>query len=229
MRKITPKVIFFAVCFMLIVPLPTFAGNWQNDNSKWKYQNDDGTYRKNNWLHENEAWYYFDSDGAMLTDTLSPDGIALDSDGKRILDTEILPLDYPGNEADYLAYLNEYTNFYDGIYLNFNTVYDEVLSSVLASDSDGGIENAITSIDRLYAYDFTPYFSSQYIGIRKTAMSNEIFKLEQIYYMRELVKALSSDDFDNIVKMLDKVSHSNDTYYNDFFALSNQMRVWDDF
>lgn len=44
-----------------------FAGQWQQDEVGWWYQNDDGSYISNNWYQENEEWYYFNADGYMVT------------------------------------------------------------------------------------------------------------------------------------------------------------------
>lgn len=229
MRKVLPKILFFTACFMMITSFQAFAGSWQNDNSRWTYLNNDGTYVQNDWLYDNGEWYYFDSSGTMLSETLSPDGIALDSDGKRIRDVEALPLSFSGTEADYIAYGRQYVEFIDGVYSNFSDDNDAVLSAVLTSDEGGSFENAIASIELLRAYDFTPYFYSENILIRKMAKAIEIYRLEQIYYMTELSNSIVAQNDNYILEALDKSSYSDDTFFSTSMALLNQLVAWDTF
>lgn len=50
----------------------SIKGTWLqglgNNNSKWWYKHDDGSYTSNGWEFINNKWYYFDSDGWMLYD-----------------------------------------------------------------------------------------------------------------------------------------------------------------
>jgi glucan-binding YG repeat protein len=49
----------------------TKKGTWLQgleDNSKWWYKHDDGSFTKDNWEFINDKWYYFDSEGWMLYD-----------------------------------------------------------------------------------------------------------------------------------------------------------------
>lgn len=229
MRKVLPKILFFTACFMMIASFQAFAGSWQNDNSRWTYLNNDGTYVQNDWLYDNGEWYYFDSSGTMLSETLSPDGTALDSDGKRIRDVEAMPLYFSGTEADYLAYGWQYQEFLDGEYSNFSDDNDAVFSAVLDMNKGGSFENALASIDLLRAYDFTPYFYSENILTRKMAKATEIYRLEQICYMTELAKTFAAPDDNFLIGVLDKITYSDDRYFSTFSALSDQLVVWDPF
>jgi len=42
---------------------------------------DSGAMNSSSWLKYNGLWYYLGSDGKMLTNTTTPDGYALNSDG----------------------------------------------------------------------------------------------------------------------------------------------------
>lgn len=64
-----------------------FAGQWQQTDSNWKYQNDDGTYTTGmwQWIDGNNdgvaECYYFDANGYMLANTTTPDGYQVDGNG----------------------------------------------------------------------------------------------------------------------------------------------------
>lgn len=82
--------------------MTAFAGTWGTDSKGWWYQNDDGTYLANQWLKDldgkwyhfnqygymqsgwildNNKWYYLGVDGAMYTNTTTPDGYSVGTDG----------------------------------------------------------------------------------------------------------------------------------------------------
>lgn len=78
------------------------APGWVLDSRGWWYRNENGSYAVNDWQLINNLWYYFDadgymetgwiqwkdlyyfcdlSDGHMLTGSLTPDGLRVDSNG----------------------------------------------------------------------------------------------------------------------------------------------------
>jgi len=59
------------------------AKGWRQDTSgSWYFMEEDtGTMNASAWLKYNGLWYYFGSDGKMLTNTITPDGYVLNSDG----------------------------------------------------------------------------------------------------------------------------------------------------
>lgn len=80
----------------------TQQSGWIQDKVGWWYRNGDGNYAKNNWQLIDTKWYYFDSNGYMvtgwiqsndkwyycdlagghmLTNSLTPDGLRVDSEG----------------------------------------------------------------------------------------------------------------------------------------------------
>jgi len=61
-----------------------FAGEWKNENDKWRYQEDDDTYPINSWKEINGKWYYFNEGGYMLSDTKTPDGYTVAESGEWI-------------------------------------------------------------------------------------------------------------------------------------------------
>ena len=61
------NLIFLIVIMSMAFSVPTFAGQWCGDNDTgWKYQNDDGNFIVNDWLVlGDDATYYFDNNGIM--------------------------------------------------------------------------------------------------------------------------------------------------------------------
>lgn len=62
------------------------AKGWRNLNGTWYYLRSDGSMAKNYWCQvpENGKWFYLGSNGAMLTNTTTPDGYTVGSDGAWI-------------------------------------------------------------------------------------------------------------------------------------------------
>lgn len=44
-----------------------WAAGWQQDETGWKYEKEDGTYASGTWQKVQDVWYYFDGDGYMQT------------------------------------------------------------------------------------------------------------------------------------------------------------------
>lgn len=227
MKKKTINTFMLSVALSLSVSLISFAGTWQSVDDKWKYQNDDGSYVTDEWLSENGASYYFDSNGNMLVNTLSPDGRALGKDGKLVSNNEVFPAVFPGNEADYTAYFDTLFDFIDGPDADFNQTYDDVYLKVLNAYDTGEYITATEQIERLNAFDFTPYTNSPYMGIRKLAAINEIFRIEQFYFLSELVHAYQQQDYAYMIVLYDSMSASISKYADEFSAVLDQTARWD--
>ncbi len=82
-----------------------YAGSWKQDQTGRWYENGDGSYSKNSWQNINGKWYFFNEKGymatgwvdwngkqyycdtqtgQMLTDSITPDGAKVGSDGARL-------------------------------------------------------------------------------------------------------------------------------------------------
>lgn len=61
--------------------MTVFAGEWKQDNKKWWYQNEDGSYPKQKWQEVDGKQYYFDENGFMVNNTITPDGFRVGEDG----------------------------------------------------------------------------------------------------------------------------------------------------
>lgn len=87
MKKSFVKVLSYAAALCMLIPSTAFAGQWKQEGSTWKYQNDDGSYITNNWqwIDGNgdgvSESYYFNENGYMLTNTVTPDNYTVNADG----------------------------------------------------------------------------------------------------------------------------------------------------
>jgi len=101
---------------VMSMSVSAFAGSWEQTNSGWRYQNSDGTYKQNTWawLDENmdgiAECYCFDYKGYMYSDTVTPDGYYVNSEGawtehgKVMTKASYIPLD---NKLDMKEFMNK--------------------------------------------------------------------------------------------------------------------------
>lgn len=61
----------------------TVTPGWQATDSGYMYLKPDGSYVTSGWLMVDDEYYYMDENGTMLTDTITPDGYYVNSDGER--------------------------------------------------------------------------------------------------------------------------------------------------
>lgn len=87
MRKSFVKVVTLTAALSMLASSTSFAGQWKQEGSTWKYQNDDGSYVTNNWqwIDGNgdgiSESYYFNENGYMLANTVTPDNYTVNADG----------------------------------------------------------------------------------------------------------------------------------------------------
>lgn len=131
MKKII-AILIMSTMFSMV----SYAGQWQQDEIGWRYQNDDGTY-KTGWHQDvNGKWYYLDTNSNyMLTNTVTPDGYLVSESGEWIeakvevkrgnydnrADIDSTAYSYPGGPKSIgysmptiVYYNNEYDNVYTG-------------------------------------------------------------------------------------------------------------------
>lgn len=63
----------------------TRATGWYEAGGRWYYSDAEGIMSTSAWIHsetETNVWYYVGEDGAMLTDSTTPDGYRVNSEGK---------------------------------------------------------------------------------------------------------------------------------------------------
>lgn len=194
MKKSLLSIITCSLILTISLPITSKAGSWQMVENDWKYQNEDGSYLTNSWLEDNGDSYYFNSNGFMLKNTLSPDGFPLTRNGKRLVDQELLPGTFPGSKENFILLYEDYDDYWNNFDRPFNISFDEVFSTILKVYNSGDYETARSAISYIDSFDFTPYISSENIAIRKAATISEIFRIEQVYYLSEIVKASEQQD-----------------------------------
>lgn len=86
MRKSFVKVVTLTAALSMLASSTSFAGQWKQEGSTWKYQNDDGSYVTNNWQWIDGKSYCFDSNGNMYANTTTPDGYTVNGDGQWVVD-----------------------------------------------------------------------------------------------------------------------------------------------
>lgn len=79
------KVFLTTLVLSATMSFTALAGQWQQDNTGYWYQNDDGGYPVNQWQEIDGKQYYFGGDGYMLHDTTTPDGYTVGTDGALII------------------------------------------------------------------------------------------------------------------------------------------------
>ncbi len=80
------KLLMAAMSTILIIGSATtsFAGQWVQEGSNWKYRNDNGSYAAN-WQWIDGKSYYFDQNGNVLTNATTPDGYTVNADGAWVV------------------------------------------------------------------------------------------------------------------------------------------------
>lgn len=61
----------------------TITAGWEEENGHKKYRKNDGTFISNSWMSLDGKTYYFDNNGYMLTDTIGPGGVYVNSKGEK--------------------------------------------------------------------------------------------------------------------------------------------------
>lgn len=94
------KKLFLATAALtLMLSMTALAGQWKQDSKGWWYQNDDGSYTKNGWQNIDGKDYYFSGNGYMLSDTTTPTGDRLGSDGAKITTPTYTNLSYTADSV----------------------------------------------------------------------------------------------------------------------------------
>lgn len=102
MKKIF-KVCFTVLAFSICMANITFAGQWEKQqDGKWKYANDDGSYAKECWINDNGKEYYLKSDGTMSVNSFIDAQSYVGKDGAKTdnveIDEYLSDVHYPNND-----------------------------------------------------------------------------------------------------------------------------------
>lgn len=208
MKKFT--VAMMAVLFTAAVPLTAHAGQWQQDQTGWWYQNDNGSYSTNQWQEISGRWYYFESsgymktgwlesagkwyflgsDGSMFSSGLSPEGYPLNRQGQWIVPT----MTVDGLKAEFNAhmydqnYLKELENFIN------SEEYSKTISlnsAIQEGDLEGSLKRYIAENNSI---DYTRFYTSGNKAVRYFGTLYEIIRVNNIHTASEILVAYRQND-----------------------------------
>lgn len=147
--------------------ITAFAGQWNSNSTGWWWTDDNGNYPVSEWrwLDGNQdgiyECYYFGSDGYMLSDTTTPDGYTVNTDGAWTINGSVQLQYNLQNAADGSTDYAEDDDFYyydsydlvgtyisdDGDYLEINVGAGDSLAAMYY-DEDGDFE-AVYSFSKI--------------------------------------------------------------------------------
>lgn len=79
-------ILLLSLLLLAAAPMTAFAGEWRwNHQRGWYYVNDDGSSPYDGWMWIDGRCYCFDAEGFLYTDTVTPDGYAVNQDGAWIV------------------------------------------------------------------------------------------------------------------------------------------------
>lgn len=82
MKKL--RLLITTIALSTMMSVTALAGEWKQDSKGWWYQNNDESYPVNCWQEINGKQYYFNDSGYLLTNTTTPDGKQVNSNGELV-------------------------------------------------------------------------------------------------------------------------------------------------
>lgn len=122
-KRVTTGIL--AAIMTLSMNITSFASGWQQDQTGWWWQRENGTYPTNcwEWIDGNgdgtAECYYFNSSGYMLENTVAPDGYTVNASGAWTVNGVV----QTKNIATKTAAQNT-----TGIYGTYKNPYDEIIT-----------------------------------------------------------------------------------------------------
>lgn len=155
------RVVSSALVMSMLLSNAAFAGEWKQEGSTWKYQNDDGSLAKNTWQWINGRSYCFDGNGVMYSNTTTPDGYTVNADGawtvNGVVQEQNTTTSVAANEQYPLAHLQKYfevSAFTNEIDFKWNQM-NVFMKYHVDRPSDYVIENAVKDKDIFYLISST--------------------------------------------------------------------------
>lgn len=124
MKKL--RLLITTIALSTIMSVTALAGEWKQDSKGWWYQNNDESYPVNCWQEINGKQYYFNDSGYLLTNTTTPDGKQVNSNGELV--SSLFDLNLSKCHVTYAKY--EISTDSDGVpclilYYNFTNTSSE--------------------------------------------------------------------------------------------------------
>lgn len=150
------KLLLTTAMVSMLLANTAMAGTWQDQgNGQWKYQNDDGSFATG-WIEDGGKSYYLDTNGIMLSNTTTPDGYYVGTDGAWIQNQEAPKFDFSVDTCTIKYTDHKVFSFdYDGypcvaLYYDYTNTDTEPTGAYLADYHitvyQNGIECDITSL-----------------------------------------------------------------------------------
>ncbi|MCI8453425.1 MAG: hypothetical protein HFE84_02240 [Lachnospiraceae bacterium] len=130
-----------STAMILVFPLLSYAGEWQETSSQKRWLKDDGTHAVSQWEwidDDNDGFakcYYFDANGNLLTNTTTPDNYTVDHWGAWNVDyvpqiRRVLPPADPSQGSKMPSvYMNNNHEALQSVYPEGVNVYDRQIGS----------------------------------------------------------------------------------------------------
>ena len=206
MRKGFIKVLTATALLSMLASSTVFAGQWKQEGSTWKYQNDDGSYVTNNWQWIDGKSYCFDSNGNMYANTTTPDGYTVNADGQWTVDG-VVQNQNAGNvsvanndEFPLKGRVEKYLNTYEGNYVWYWTGPNVIREGIVPAGMTGlnyVYQRAIEDRDPSYCTGLSGYsidVLAKLAGLPDMASSNSP---EVIALTNEVKEFMNSFDWRN--------------------------------
>lgn len=227
LEAVSIKLFAIACVFVLLMPadFPSFAAQWEQDETGWWYVYDDGTYPFSKWEYIDGNWYYFDengymahdcwignyyvgSSGAMLTDTVTPDGYRVGPDGAWIMDSVVPDIDSPISEENILAIADAYDA--DGAFILRDGVNrgDSLLRWTSGSTSNAGAMDTCVH-EQFHSYTLNngsfdwltgAFTAAYYVGSGQTIMMPELKSYRTEEWSSQIPSRLRTFRYDTYVQ-----------------------------
>ena len=76
------KTIMAVAGIAALLSLPSYGGEWKQNDAGWRYEYGDGEYLKNQWEWIDGKCYYFGESGYLFTNAAAPDGSVVNDKGE---------------------------------------------------------------------------------------------------------------------------------------------------
>ena len=163
----------------VVASMTAFAGEWKlEDSGKWWWLEDDGSYPVSTWKEIGGKQYYFGEDGYLLTNTTTPDGYQVGSDGAWVESDTVSLYSYDKIvKAGNRIIFEDLEEFEEGLYSNLGLVSmnpDGSDKKLILPDNNG--DNAVSS-DRLLPIGEWVYFVYNWENIARIKADGSGFQV----------------------------------------------------
>lgn len=220
MRKklITITKIVITSLFIIGSTITANAGQWKQNDTGWWYQNTDGSYLASGWQWIHGKCYYFTSDGYCLTNTNTPDGYQVDTNGAWVLNGVV----QSKSETDSKSHIQLSQNNVDNLTALANIAYESKNDPYHSDAFDINInsENLSSEEKALILYWYQYHYQNIDGRLSEdesgSSLNYELFHTGHPDDLRDMMKEILGDCNDNDMKVFERnyvEKKSNGLYY----------------